>query len=309
MIFATIKYENEQQISCIDKVGNRVFLMKDFFNRDLSDLCVVSNKVKEIPQTMNQLIAGFDEQWIDDMALFFGSNPDLGIGLEDVKLLAPIPDPRRNLICLGKNYADHAKEIKRKTGEPGKVPEAPIYFTKATHTVIGPGEPILAHEDVTEQLDYEVELAVIIGKGGIDIKPEHAEDHIFGYTIANDVSARDLQSGHGGQWFKGKSLTTHCPMGPWIVYKSVLPLPMALDIKSYINQELRQNSNTNQLIFDIPTIISNLSRGFELQPGDIILTGTPAGVGMGFDPPKYMKRSDEVCCMIGEIGAVTNIIK
>lgn len=309
MIYATIEYKGEQQICCIDKAGNRAFLLKNFFNQDLRDYNIDSNQVSETPETMMQLIHCFDERWVDDMALYFGSSPELGISLDEVKLMAPIPDPGRNLVCMGKNYADHAKEIKRKSGEPGKPPEAPIYFTKATHTVIGTGENILAHEGITSQLDYEVELAVIIGKGGINIPPEEAEMHIFGYTIANDISARDLQSGHGGQWYKGKSLTTHCPMGPWIVYKSMLPLPVSLNLKSYVNQELRQDSNTNQLIFDIPSIISDLSRGYELHPGDIILTGTPAGVGLGFNPPKFLKSGDEVCCMIEEIGAIVNQVK
>ena len=309
MIFATVDYKNEEHICCVDQVGNRAFLLKEFFNRDLSALCIESNRINDAPDSMERLIEAFDEGWIDDMALFFGSNPEMGISLDEMTLLAPIPEPRRNLVCLGKNYADHAKEIKRRSGEPGKVPEAPIYFTKATHTVIGPGMDILAHENVTSQLDYEVELAVIIGKGGMNIRVEDAEKHIFGYTVANDISARDLQSGHGGQWYKGKSLTTHCPMGPWIVYKSVLPMPLDLNLKSYVNEEIRQDSNTRQLIFDIPFIISDLSKGYELKPGDIILTGTPAGVGMGFDPPRYLKPGDEICCMIEEIGAITNVIK
>lgn len=308
MIYATIEYKGEEHICCVDKVGNRVFLLKEFFNRDASELSITSNMIDASPRTMNQFISSYNQQWTDDIALFFGTHPDFSISLDEVKLLAPIPNPNRNIVCLGKNYAAHAKEIHGMTGGPSEVPTTPIYFTKATHTVIGTAENILAHESITKKLDYEVELAIIIGKGGIDIAAEDAEEYIFGYAIANDISARDLQKGHQ-QWYKGKSLTTHCPMGPWIMHKSILPFPVNINIKSYVNGELRQNANTKDFIFDIPTIISDLSRGYELYPGDIILTGTPAGVGMGFEPPKFLKAGDEVCCMIEEIGAIVNVVK
>jgi 2-keto-4-pentenoate hydratase/2-oxohepta-3-ene-1,7-dioic acid hydratase in catechol pathway len=156
-------------------------------------------------------------------------------------------------------------------------------------------------------LDYEAELAVVIGKEGINISKENAEDYIFGYTIGNDVSARDLQKFHS-QWFKGKSLSTHCPIGPWIVHKSQLPLPLELPIRSYVNNVLRQEANTRDMIFDIPTIISDLSKGYPLKPGDIILTGTPAGVGMAMDPPQYLKDGDVMLCEIEKIGFLVNTI-
>ncbi|MGI6732113.1 MAG: fumarylacetoacetate hydrolase family protein [Anaerovoracaceae bacterium] len=308
MIYATINQNGKEKISCIDRVGNRVFLLEDFFSSDVEELNITSNQVKNVPETMNQFIAGYQDQWTDDIALFFGCNPELSKPLEEVQILAPIPVPTRNILCLGKNYADHAKEIHGMTGGPAEVPKRPIYFTKATHTVIGTGQNILAHEEVTKKIDYEVELGIVIGRGGINIRPEDAENHIFGYTIGNDISARDLQTEHV-QWYKGKSLTTHCPLGPWIVHKSVLPLPLDLEIKSYVNGELRQDGNTKDLIFDIPTIISDLSQGYELHPGDIILTGTPAGVGMGFNPPKFLKPGDEVCCMIENIGSLINVVQ
>ena len=185
------------------------------------------------------------------------------------------------------------------------LPVHPIYFTKPDHTVIATGGKIRLHGKYTQKVDYEVELAIIIGKPGTDIPAEKAEEYVFGYTIANDVSARDLQQDHT-QWYKGKSLLTHCPMGPWIVHKSMLPLPLSLTIESYVNGELRQHANVSDLIFDVSAIISDLSRGYELRPGDIILTGTPAGVGMGFDPPKFLKDGDEVICRIEKIGDLVN---
>ena len=225
--------------------------------------------------------------------------------LEDVELLAPIPAPARNIVCLGKNYQAHAEELKGQIFSD-RLPN--IRFTLLNPTTpLSEQKTIHLHSHITSKVDYEVELAIIIGKKGMNIPREKAQDYIFGYTVANDVSARDLQHDHT-QWYKGKSLTSHCPMGPWIVHKSALPFPLCLDLKCYVNGELRQQGNTRDLIFDIPTIISDLSRGYELRPGDIILTGTPSGVGMGFDPPKYLKAGDRVTCQIEKIGILTNPI-
>ena len=296
MIFATIEYKGKVELCSIDAVGSRVFLLSDFYGQELHQ--------EDVPDDMSRFIAEYEDEWTDQIAYFFGNRPERSIPLDHVNLLAPLPFPNRNIVSLGKNYAAHAKELKGQifSDQP---PQYPLYFTKPDHTVIGTGEPILLHEEVTKQVDYEVELAVIIGKHGIDIPKEEAEDYIFGYTIANDISARDLQQNHT-QWYKGKSLTTHCPMGPWIVHKSMVPFPVSLPIRSYVNGELRQDANTNQLLFDIPAIISDLSRGYPLRPGDIILTGTPAGVGMAFDPPKYLKTGDIVRCEIEGIGVLEN---
>ncbi len=298
MIYATVEYNGEQKICCVDRAGDRAFLIEHFFlSEGLS-----------CPADMLDFIASYKDEYTDELAMFFGTRPDLAVCLDEVRLLAPIPVPRRNIVCLGKNYEDHVKEIKGITGGSANIPKVPIYFTKATHTVIGPDEIILRHDNCTEQLDYEVELAVIIGKNGINILPEDAENYVFGYTIANDVSARDLQKDHS-QWFKGKSLKSHCPMGPWILHKSQAPFPVEFDIKCYINGEIRQESNTRNLIFDIPAIISDLSRGYELQPGDIILTGTPAGVGLGAVPPVFLGAGDEICCAIEGIGSLFNVVE
>lgn len=228
--------------------------------------------------------------------------------LKDIRVLAPIAKPIRNLFCLGKNYKEHALEMKGKITEEVVVPSHPIYFSKVSSSIIGDGELIRGHIGVSEQVDYEVELAIIISKPGKDIKPEHVRDYIFGYTICNDISARDLQKNHY-QWLKGKSLDGFCPMGPVVVSFDEIAYPPDLSIQCYVNDELRQDSRTSQLIFDIDTIVSDLSKGMMLYPGDIILTGTPSGVGMGYNPPKYLSSGDVIRCDIESIGQLTNTLK
>ncbi len=229
------------------------------------------------------------------------------ISLSEVKVLSPIPYPKRNVICLGKNYLDHISEVKNLKNVNSDIPQKPIYFSKIAYPAIGHEDVVNSHSNLVKQLDYEVELAVIIGKKCKNVSMEEAEDIIFGYTIANDISARDIQTTHG-QWHKGKSFDTFCPIGPYIVHKSSISFPPKLKIQSYVNNELRQNGNTDNLIFDIPYIISDLSSGITLYPGDIILTGTPAGVGAGFNPPRYLKPGDRVDCVIEGIGTLSNTI-
>lgn len=223
----------------------------------------------------------------------------------DVRPLAPIPQPRRNIICLGKNYRDHAIEMAQKMGTSAEPPAHPIFFTKATTAVIGPDAPIPSHGDITTKVDYETELAIIIGTGGKAIARERAMEHVFGYTIINDVSARDMQKDHQ-QWFLGKSLDGFAPMGPVVVHRSIMPVPQDITISCWVNGELRQHSTLLELIFDIPTIISTLSAGMTLLPGDIIATGTPAGVGMGFEPARYLRPGDEVVMEITGVGRLRN---
>ena len=188
------------------------------------------------------------------------------------------------------------------------IPKHPIYFTKIADPAIGHMDNIIIPTEYTENLDYEVELAIIIGKEGKNISPDNVEEYIFGYTIGNDISARDIQTKHI-QWFKGKSLDTTTALGPYIVSKSKIKLPVELDIRCKINGEIRQSSNTRNLIFNIPYIISDLSQGLTLKPGDIILTGTPAGVGAGFKPPKYLKPGDKIESIIEDIGTLINFVK
>jgi 2-keto-4-pentenoate hydratase/2-oxohepta-3-ene-1,7-dioic acid hydratase in catechol pathway len=223
----------------------------------------------------------------------------------DATLLAPIPALVRNAFCVGRNYVDHIKEGAATLKTDLKLPEAPQYFTKATHTLVGPGADVRLDPTVTRRFDYEVELAVIIGRGGRDIPVTAAFDHIFGYSIANDVTARDLQRRHD-QWFKGKSLDTTLPLGPWIVDREEIGDPKTLELTMTINGEQRQRAQVSQMIFDIPFIVSNLSAGLTLEPGDVIATGTPSGVGFAMNPPHYLQGGDEMVARIDRIGELRN---
>jgi 2-keto-4-pentenoate hydratase/2-oxohepta-3-ene-1,7-dioic acid hydratase in catechol pathway len=231
------------------------------------------------------------------------------IPLSQVKLLAPIPSPRRNIFCVGKNYREHAKEFAGSGYEAGavkgaEIDEYPAVFTKPPSSVIATGDTVDLHPNITSCVDYEAELTLVIGKGGRDIPPERAYEHIWGYTIVNDVTARDRQRNHK-QWFMGKALDTFCPMGPWITTADELD-PENLEVKCWVNGELRQNANTRDLIFNIPFLVSTISAGLRLVPGDLIATGTPAGVGLGFNPPKFLKPGDEVTMSITGIGTLSN---
>jgi len=232
------------------------------------------------------------------------------IPLSQVQLLAPIPQPRRNIFCIGKNYREHVQELRGAgsacdDGDKNAIPEKPIFFTKATSSVIGPNEPIPAWLDPTGSTDYEGELAVIIGKGGRGIKHEDAMQHVYGYTILNDVTSRRLQREHQ-QWFLGKSLDGFCPMGPAIITADEIPDVNQLRVRTWVGDDLRQDDIVASLIFDIPTLIETLSRTMTLAPGDIIATGTPAGVGMGFKPPRFLQKGDVVKIRIDPIGTLEN---
>jgi 2-keto-4-pentenoate hydratase/2-oxohepta-3-ene-1,7-dioic acid hydratase in catechol pathway len=235
------------------------------------------------------------------------------IALSAVKLKAPVPLPLRNIMCVGKNYHEHAKEFSASgfdsssTGAADAIPTAPIIFTKVPQSVIGPDEPIRYPTGVSEQLDYEAELAVIVGKGGRGIAKSDALGHVWGYTIINDVTARDLQARHK-QWFLGKSMDTFAPMGPWAVTADEVDLTTA-GIRCWVNGELRQDARIADLIFDIPTLIATISAGITLMPGDIIATGTPAGVGIGFKPPKFLNKGDVVAMEVDGIGRLSNPVK
>jgi len=243
---------------------------------------------------------------------WLGESPPGQVGspipLADLVLQPPIPRPSRNIFCVGKNYYEHAHEFSSSgfdsSAASGAVPQVPIVFSKVPDCVTGPGAPIRICPAVSECIDYEAELALVIGKGGKNISPERALEHVWGYTIVNDVTARDIQGRHK-QWLLGKSQDSFCPMGPWLVTADRLDA-RALQVRSWVNGELRQDANTRHLIFDIPTIIATVSRGITLIPGDIIATGTPAGVGIGFDPPKYLQAGDRVRIEIEGIGILEN---
>ncbi|MFL5169289.1 MAG: fumarylacetoacetate hydrolase family protein, partial [Microvirga sp.] len=263
MKFATFAHDGREQVGIVDEGAGR-----------LHPLAAAGD--------MLDLIARYD-------ALKSGLAPQGdGLPLAEVKLKAPIPRPARNIVCVGKNYREHAKEFSQSGFEAGAVKGAeiddyPAVFTKMPSSVTEPGATVPLHGHITQSVDYEAELTLVIGKGGRDIAKGDAYAHVFGYTIVNDVTARDRQRNHK-QWFLGKALDGFCPMGPWIATADEVN-PENLDVKCWVNGELRQDANTRDLIFDIPTLIATISAGLTLQPGDLIATGTPAGVGIGFSPP------------------------
>jgi 2-keto-4-pentenoate hydratase/2-oxohepta-3-ene-1,7-dioic acid hydratase in catechol pathway len=233
---------------------------------------------------------------------------DDGVPLAEVRLLAPIPRPRKNIVCLGMNYAAHAIESLRAKGLPEKLPEHPVFFSKLPTAVNHPDAIVPLMPGISPQRDWEVELAVILGRGGMGIGKSDALGHIFGYTILNDVSARDLQNRHQ-QFFYSKSLDGSAPMGPWIVTADEIPDPHALRIQLRLNGETVQDSSTGDMIFDIPTCIATFSTGITLEPGDIITTGTPSGVGMGMTPQRWLAAGDVMECEIERIGVLRNEIR
>lgn len=258
---------------------------------------------------MNAVIRGISEEQLAVLGQVCTGRrrPHAIIPLADVRLCAPIMRPLHDILCVGVNYRAHLEETIRHFDATFPEPERPVFFTKRTLRVTGPDEPLEAHAELDVQLDYEVELAVVLGKGGRDIAPERVAEHIFGYTIVNDVSARALQRVHG-QWFRGKSLDGFAAMGPCIVHAGSMPFPPLLGVRSRVNGELRQDSCTSRFLVDIPHLVAELSLGMTLEAGDIIATGTPSGVGMGFDPPRYMQSGDVVECEIDAIGILRNTI-
>jgi 2-keto-4-pentenoate hydratase/2-oxohepta-3-ene-1,7-dioic acid hydratase in catechol pathway len=222
-----------------------------------------------------------------------------GVALGDVKLLAPVTNPNK-VIAIGLNYLDHIRESNAQT------PKIPIMFTKYTSSIIGDGDTIHWDPNETAKVDWEVELAVVIGKRAYRISEESVFDYVVGYTVCNDVSARDLQSERGDQWIRGKSLDTFCPLGPCIVTKDEIADPHNLKLRTIVNGQTMQDSNTSELLFKIPHLVSYLSRAFTLLPGDVIITGTPPGVGMGKKPPIFLKHGDVVSVEIDGIGKLTN---
>lgn len=295
MKFVTAKHQGTEMPALLVNNGREILPLAE----------VLGDKA---PKSLLQLVQENDEALLERLK---DAEKTLGKGtlyLADVELLAPIPHPVRNIICLGLNYEDHATELKDSFGKERQVPTAPVYFGKMADSIIGPGDIIKKHAQVTEAIDYEVELVAVIGKGGTNIKAEDAFDHIFGYTIMNDVTARDLQHRHT-QWIRGKSLDTFTAMGPALVHRSQFNDPPELDLTSAVNGEIRQSSNTRNFIFNLPYVLSDLTKGFTLKAGDMIATGTPAGVGMAFDPPKYLQPGDTVTCTIAGIGTLENRVE
>jgi 2-keto-4-pentenoate hydratase/2-oxohepta-3-ene-1,7-dioic acid hydratase in catechol pathway len=274
-----------------------------------SEINDLSQSAPDLPEKMMAFIAMGNAGLVEARRAI--KNGKGRIPISSVRMLAPIPNPRRNIFCVGKNYREHARELHSTNvlneNSGNVIPEAPIFFTKATSSIIGPDEPIPGWLDPESSTDYEGELGVIIGTGGRGITRAEAMRHVYGYTIINDVTSRGLQRRHG-QWFLGKSLDGYCPMGPAIVTVDEVTDIGASRLQTHVNGELRQEARISDLIFDIPTLIEYLSRSMTLQSGDIIATGTPAGVGAGFKPPKYLKKGDVVVVFIDRIGRLENAV-
>ena len=260
-----------------------------------------------IPNNLNDIIKNFSS--LESKIKTLNSPSNIHYKVDEVRVLAPIPVPVRDIICVGKNYAEHAKEVQRSSFNTlqGKqaVPTKPIIFNKATTSVIGPNDKIETKNDETKTTDYEGELGVIIGKRAKNISKANAFDIIFGYTIINDVTARELQNNHK-QWFIGKSPDTYCPMGPVVITKDEINNIDEVKLQTFVNEEERQVGIVKDMVFTIPVLIETLTKSMTLVEGDIIATGTPAGVGIGFDPPKFLKPGDKVKVSIEPIGTLEN---
>jgi 2-keto-4-pentenoate hydratase/2-oxohepta-3-ene-1,7-dioic acid hydratase in catechol pathway len=270
------------------------------------DLTQVAGKPPFDPRDLLSLIAAGDEAlaWARKVA---ASSGQAALDPAKLRLLAPIPRPRKNVFCVGWNYLEHFAEGEKNRAAKVDYPAHPVFFSKAVTAVMGPYDPIPVDATLTTTLDWEAEFGVVIGKGGINIKEADAMNHVFGYTVINDVSARDIQRRHGGQWFKGKSLDGTCPMGPHIVTRDELD-PASLGIMCRVNGVTKQDSNTSYMYFKLPRLIAELSLGLTLEPGDVISTGTPPGVGSGRTPPEYLKAGDVVETEIAGIGVLRNVV-
>ena len=294
MKFVTYEIEHKRRLGVINRDGTWIYPLRPL---DMDY------------KTMQELIEGISESEKQLLEYVSGQDPYKikgAVPAEEAILLAPIPHPVQDVICLGINYMAHAEESARYKKEAfgGERPFA-VYFSKRVSEATGTGAEIPSHKELVQDLDYEAELAVIIGKDAKNVPVSEVKNYIFGYTVINDVSARTLQTRHK-QWYFGKSLDGFLPMGPCIVTAEEFPYPPRLSIQSRVNGELRQDSSTELMIFGIDHVVSELSAGMTLKAGTIIATGTPAGVGMGFDPPRFLKPGDVVECSIEGIGTLVN---
>lgn len=302
MKFLTYQYQNESSIGILSKNEQFVIGISSILSGKRFEQMV--DFIKTVTEEELRLLKEFTFNQTESTEV-----PSYFIPLQSVKVCSPIERPIHDIICIGVNYEAHLDESKKAFGsESFKEVEHAVYFSKRASQIIGHEDFIEGRLDLDEDLDYEVELAVIIGKAGRDIPKDQVEDHIFGYTILNDISSRTLQKKHN-QWYRGKSLDTHTAMGPFILHKSALNFPVEVEIECSVNGEIRQQSNTKLLIHGIKDLISEFSEGILLEPGDIIATGTPAGVGMSYTPKRYLKKGDEVSCRIQGIGELVNHVK
>ncbi|MEN0616570.1 fumarylacetoacetate hydrolase family protein [Klebsiella indica] len=293
MKLVTYIYSNTRKIGVINHAGNII---------DVSDIVNTND--------MNVLIERFAEVESRLILCCEGSGEN-EVAIDAVRLLAPIPDTRRNIFCVGKNYYAHAEEFANSgydsSAAAGNVPANPIIFSKPSTAICGPGDAIDSTLDPYNTIDYEAELAVVLGKKGRVAQDEDPMTFVFGYTLVNDVTSRHLQKQHS-QWLLGKGIDGFCPMGPVLVTADEFGAPGSQTISCHVNGELRQQAPVSDLIFDIPRLIKTIGQNITLLPGDVIATGTPAGVGLGFSPPRYLARGDSVTVSMNEIGQLTNTI-
>ncbi|QGU95998.1 hydrolase [Clostridium bovifaecis] len=298
MKFISFRESEKEKLGVLSKDGSLAIELSSFrLDKDFVDMTDLIKNISE-----------FDIKKVKSIILENSIEELITYPIEKIKLCPPIKKPIHDIVCVGVNYQEHLEETRESFDDNFIEPKKTVYFSKRVTEAIGPEDTIVSHADINDQLDYEVELAVIIGTKGVNIPKEKAEDYIFGYTIMNDISARALQQQHL-QWYRGKSLDTFTSLGPVVVHKGEIPFPVELNVYSRVNGELRQNSNTKRFLTDIPSIIAEISNGMTLEPGDIIATGTPSGVGMGFNPPRYMKSGDVVECEIENIGILRNTIE
>ena len=296
MKFATVDLDGRGHVALVDDGQGVFWLVSDLLPEASAAAADMTDLIAHYPELRARLAPRGE-----------------GRPLADARLRAPLPRPPHNIMCVGKNYYAHAREFASSGFDASAgagaeaVPDLPIVFTKPSSAISATGAPIPLVAGLDQAVDYEVELAVVIGAGGRGISRAAAMDHVFGYTIVNDVTARDLQHRHK-QWFLGKGIDGFCPMGPWIVTADEID-GGDLDVSCRVNGELRQEATTRDLIFDIPTLIEVISASMTLSPGDIIATGTPAGVGIGFDPPRFLHEGDVVECAIGGIGKLVNRVE
>lgn len=262
------------------------------------------------PKSVRELIAGGETalKAVREAVATANSDKNLWRPLKQCRLLAPIPRPQKNVFCVGRNYKLHIEEGARARGVAPSYPKVPEFFSKPPTAVVGHEDDIRVSESVSKRLDYEVELAIVIGKTCRDVKKSDARSVIFGFTVLNDITARDLQAAHG-QWFKGKGLDTTCPIGPWIVTADEFGTAGGHRITLRVNGETRQDSNTADMLFGIDDIVESLSAGLTLEPGDIICTGTPSGVGMGLEPQVWLQDGDVVEAEIEGLGTLRNSVR
>jgi 2-keto-4-pentenoate hydratase/2-oxohepta-3-ene-1,7-dioic acid hydratase in catechol pathway len=307
MRLVTFSHKNQQRLGVIGQLGqiidlaevNRRYLKggNQPFLASMQAFIEAGGKAVQVAKSAEKYVAGKSP---DEQKRLAAAGALVKSG--QAKIISPLPRPRKNCMMLGINYREHVDEGARARSLEIKYPDYPVFFTKPSTSVIGHLGKVIKHA-VTDKLDWEVELAVIIGKKGRDIPKARAYDYIFGYTVCLDMTARELQRIHG-QWFKGKSLDTLCPLGPWIVHKSAMPDPQQVRLICRVNGQVMQDGNTRDMIFDIPTIVESLSGGMTLEPGDIISTGTPSGVGFARTPPVFLNPGDEVEGEIEGIGTL-----